>query len=132
MDGWVKGGMRYFIGELPGEDGGGVFVSGYNFADVVFVGGEDGGVGIEFRLRMRGPEEVGHVVDLAAVVGPLAFLTGVSGSGGRVCCWGRRHYLTKLMMNWMPAASACWTALSSSARPLAPVLRLGWPLSHSW
>ena len=43
-------GKLYFVGELPGENCRGVFVSVDDFADVVFEGFDDGRVGVEFCL----------------------------------------------------------------------------------
>ena len=43
-------GKLYFVGELPCEDGRGVFVSVDDFTHVVLEGVDDGRVGIEFCL----------------------------------------------------------------------------------
>ena len=48
----IQGWVLYFVGELPCEDCGGVFVSGDDFAHIVLEGVDDGWVGIEFCLRV--------------------------------------------------------------------------------
>ena len=68
------------------------------------------------------------MVYLSSVVGPLAF-DNVNLDGNEASV--KWTHLIKHMMNWMPAASACWTALSNNASPLAPVLRLGWPFPYN-
>ena len=49
IGGWEEG-KSYFVGKLPGEDCGRVFVSVDDFADVVLEGVDDGWVGVEFCL----------------------------------------------------------------------------------
>ena len=48
--------MSCLVGELPGEDRGGVFVSRHDLAYGILEGVDDGWVGVEFGLGVAGSE----------------------------------------------------------------------------
>ena len=96
--------ISYFVGKLPREDCRRVFVSRHNLAHVILEGVDDGWVGVEFRLGMSVSEQVVDIVDLTSIIRPLAY-NKVSLDGIDISA--RKTHLTKHMMNWIPAASAC-------------------------
>ena len=69
--GWFV--VFYLVGELPGEDSGGVGISCDNLAYVVLVGVDDGGVRVELRLGLSVSEQIVDIINLTSVIGPFAF-----------------------------------------------------------